>query len=244
MIIPPRSPRAIACPEWFVFTARTEVTDRMLIFGDRHLRSILAEFKAHYNGRRSHRSRQVLPPRPDHPIAGPSRERIKPWSKTVAEFWRPTGLAIDAATGVLVAIAHRLPARVHPAPALASPGSARLRDAAWAPRCCPVPCAATVDLECHRPNGGTDDGCHAVVTAVNPGPAFLPEERGDAARPAAGSAAKCVHGQHGRRRRPRMAILGRYPRLAAADVLPAPHPPLPGLAPCLPVLLRALAQGV
>ena len=33
MKIPPRSPRANAYAEQFVLTARTEVTDRMLIFG-------------------------------------------------------------------------------------------------------------------------------------------------------------------------------------------------------------------
>ncbi len=75
--IPPRSPRANAFAERFVLTARTEVTDRMLIFGERHLRAILAEYEAHYNGRRPHRSRQLHPPRPDHPAADRSRERIK-----------------------------------------------------------------------------------------------------------------------------------------------------------------------
>jgi hypothetical protein len=40
--IPPRSPRANAYAERFVLTARTEVTDRMLTFGQRHLRTILA----------------------------------------------------------------------------------------------------------------------------------------------------------------------------------------------------------
>jgi putative transposase len=59
-----------------VLTARTEITDRMLIFGKRHLRAVLAAYEAHYNGRRPHRSRQ-RPPRPDHPIADLSRERIK-----------------------------------------------------------------------------------------------------------------------------------------------------------------------
>src|SRR5271165_1375466 len=54
--IPPRSPRANAYAERFVLTARTEVTDRMLIFGQRHLRTILAQYEAHYNGRRPHRS--------------------------------------------------------------------------------------------------------------------------------------------------------------------------------------------
>ena len=44
--IPPRSPRANAYAERFVLTARTEVTDRMLIFGERHLRTILAEYEA------------------------------------------------------------------------------------------------------------------------------------------------------------------------------------------------------
>jgi putative transposase len=75
--IPPRSPRANAYAERFVLTARTEVTDRMLIFGERHLRTILAQFEAHYNGRRPHRSRQLRPPRPDHPVADLAKERIK-----------------------------------------------------------------------------------------------------------------------------------------------------------------------
>jgi putative transposase len=75
--IPPRSPRANAYAERFVLTARTEVTDRMLIFGQQHLRTILAQYEAHYNGRRPHRSRQLRPPRPDHPPADLSRERIQ-----------------------------------------------------------------------------------------------------------------------------------------------------------------------
>jgi putative transposase len=75
--IPPRSPRANAYAERFVLTARTEVTDRMLIFGERHLRSVMAEYARHYNGRRPHRALQLQPPRPDHPIADLSRERVK-----------------------------------------------------------------------------------------------------------------------------------------------------------------------
>jgi putative transposase len=75
--IPPRSPRANAYAERFVLTARTEVTDRMLIFGERHLRLVLVDYAAHYNGRRPHRSRQLRPPRPDHPVADLSQERIK-----------------------------------------------------------------------------------------------------------------------------------------------------------------------
>jgi len=75
--IPPRSPRANAYAERFVLTARTEVTDQMLIFGERHLRTILAQYEGHNNGRRPHRSRQLRPPRPDQPVADLSRKRIK-----------------------------------------------------------------------------------------------------------------------------------------------------------------------
>jgi putative transposase len=74
--IPPRSPRANAYAERFVLTARSEVTDRMLTFSERHLRRVLAEYETHYNGRRPHRSRQLCPPQPDHPIADLSREQI------------------------------------------------------------------------------------------------------------------------------------------------------------------------
>ena len=74
---PPRSPCANAYAERFMLTARTEVTDRTLILGRRHLRMILAQYEAHYNGRRPHRSRQLRPPRPDHLVADLSQARIK-----------------------------------------------------------------------------------------------------------------------------------------------------------------------
>ena len=60
-----------------MLTARTEVTDRMLIFGERHLQSVLAEYARHYNGRRPHRGRQLQPPRPDHLVADTFQEKIK-----------------------------------------------------------------------------------------------------------------------------------------------------------------------
>jgi len=75
--IPPRSPKANAYAERLVLTVRKEVTDRMLIFGERHLRTILDQYEAHYNGRRPHRSRQLCLPRPGHPPADLSRKRIQ-----------------------------------------------------------------------------------------------------------------------------------------------------------------------
>ena len=65
--IPPRCPRANCYAERFVLTARPELTDRILILGERHLRTVLARYAGHYNGRRPHRALRLHPPRPDHP---------------------------------------------------------------------------------------------------------------------------------------------------------------------------------
>jgi putative transposase len=75
--IPPRCPRANCFAERFVGTARAELTDRILIFGQRHLRTILARYSTHYNGRRPHRALRLQPPRPDHPAPDLARQRIR-----------------------------------------------------------------------------------------------------------------------------------------------------------------------
>ena len=106
---PARRPRANAHAERFVLTARTELTDRMLIFGEHHLRHVLDEYARHNNERRPHRSRRLRPPRPTtrpptrrptarHPPnrAGRTDQRVPtrrmmPDSGPMTEFWQPTG---------------------------------------------------------------------------------------------------------------------------------------------------------
>ena len=80
--IPPRSPRANAYAERWVRTVRAEVTDRMLITGPRHLRAVLDEYAAHYNGHRPHRARDLQPPDRDSdigaaPVTGLATARIR-----------------------------------------------------------------------------------------------------------------------------------------------------------------------
>ena len=57
------------------------VTDRMLIFGERHLRRVLAAYAAHYNTQRPHRALQLRPPHPappnvDGPVSGVVSSRM------------------------------------------------------------------------------------------------------------------------------------------------------------------------
>jgi putative transposase len=59
---PVRSPRANSYAERFVGTLRRECLDHMLIFGEGHLRKVLAEYARHYNGHRPHQALQQEPP--------------------------------------------------------------------------------------------------------------------------------------------------------------------------------------
>jgi hypothetical protein len=75
--IPPRCPRANCFAERLVSTVRTELTNRMLIFGEQHLRRVLAAYAAHYNGQRPHRALQLRPPRPGSPVPQRAHGRIR-----------------------------------------------------------------------------------------------------------------------------------------------------------------------
>jgi putative transposase len=59
---PVRAPRANAYAERWVGTVRRECLDRMLIFGRRHLVSVVSEYADHYNGHRPHRALGQEPP--------------------------------------------------------------------------------------------------------------------------------------------------------------------------------------
>jgi transposase InsO family protein len=74
---PPRMPRANCYAERWVRTVRAECTDRMLIYDERRLRSVLNEYAEHYNAHRPHQSRQQRPPDQDEDVVAPLEGRIQ-----------------------------------------------------------------------------------------------------------------------------------------------------------------------
>jgi putative transposase len=59
---PVRSPQANSFAKRYVGTLHRECLDQLLVHGERHLRTVLAEFESHYHHHRPHRGRSLHPP--------------------------------------------------------------------------------------------------------------------------------------------------------------------------------------
>jgi putative transposase len=68
---PPLAPRANCYAKRWVRTARSGCTDRMLIYGESHLQTVLRTYAGHCNGHRPHQSRNQRAPDHDEPVVVP-----------------------------------------------------------------------------------------------------------------------------------------------------------------------------
>jgi putative transposase len=66
--LPYRAPVANSFAERFVGTARRELLDHLLIFGQSHLEHVLREFIEHYHEQRPHQGLEQRVPRPREPM--------------------------------------------------------------------------------------------------------------------------------------------------------------------------------
>ena len=88
---PPRTPRANCYAERWIRTARAECTDRILVYDERHLRSVLSQYVGHYNRHRPHQSRQQRTPDHDDQTSAPLDlpvQRRKVLGGVINEYYR------------------------------------------------------------------------------------------------------------------------------------------------------------
>ena len=74
---PIRSPRANAYAERWVGSVRRACLDRVLIWSERHLDSVLREYVDHDNGARPHRALGLRPPAGPAAAARPAGEVVR-----------------------------------------------------------------------------------------------------------------------------------------------------------------------
>jgi hypothetical protein len=63
--------------ERWLRAVRAECADRLLLYGERHLRSVLSEYVDHYNAHRPHQARGQRPPDQDEHVVVPMEGRIE-----------------------------------------------------------------------------------------------------------------------------------------------------------------------
>lgn len=71
--MPKQSPNLNAYSERFVQTIQNECTDKMIFFGEKHLRHVVSQFVEHYHEERPHQglgNRRIIPPAHDPPSKG------------------------------------------------------------------------------------------------------------------------------------------------------------------------------
>jgi putative transposase len=74
---PTRTPRANCYCERWIRTARAECTDRILIYTEEHLQTVLRKYAGHYNGHRPHQSRRQRSPDHDEPVVVPLSAQVQ-----------------------------------------------------------------------------------------------------------------------------------------------------------------------